>query len=64
MIMSQKLVIIDYGMGNLWSVKSALRYLGADPVISSDTSIIANADVLILPGVGFFQNAMKCCKML
>ena len=57
--MSQKLVIIDYGMGNLWSVKSALRYLGADPVISSDTSTIANADVLILPGVGSFQNAMN-----
>ena len=61
--MTKKLVIVNYGMGNLWSVHSAFRYLGADPVISSDNSTIANADVLILPGVGSFHKAMKSLEM-
>jgi len=50
--------IVDYGMGNLWSVISALRYLGANPVISNDPEDIIRADVLLLPGVGSFRRAM------
>lgn len=53
------LIIVDYGMGNLWSVASALRYLGADPVISSDPETVASADALVLPGVGSFHKAMQ-----
>lgn len=52
------IVIIDYGMGNLFSVQSALSYLGGDVVVSSDAGVIGNADKLILPGVGSFYKAM------
>jgi glutamine amidotransferase len=58
MKMPEKVIIVDYGMGNLWSVCSALYYLGADPIISSDPGQIAGADTLILPGVGSFRKAM------
>ena len=51
-------MIVDYGIGNLWSVRNALRYLGHNAVVSSTPSEIANADVLILPGVGSFRTAM------
>lgn len=50
--------VIDYGMGNLWSVLSALRYLGCNPVVSGDPDQIASAESLILPGVGSFRKAM------
>jgi len=52
-------VIIDYGMGNLHSVFSALSYLNADPQVSSEHSRISEADTLILPGVGSFYKAMS-----
>ena len=58
----KKVIIIDYGMGNLWSVESALRYLGADPLISSNNEVIESAEYLILPGVGSFRLAMKKLK--
>jgi glutamine amidotransferase len=53
------ITVIDYGMGNLWSVLSALRYLGSSPAISSDPDEIINADALLLPGVGSFRTAMN-----
>jgi glutamine amidotransferase len=52
------IVIIDYGMGNLFSIQSALHYIGAQSIISSDPYIIHNANKLILPGVGSFSKAM------
>lgn len=52
------IMVIDYGMGNLWSVLSALHYLGYSPKISGDSDEIANADSLLLPGVGSFRKAM------
>lgn len=54
--------VIDYGMGNLWSVLSALRYLGCDPIVSGDPDKIAGADSLILPGVGSFRKAMMALQ--
>jgi glutamine amidotransferase len=51
-------LIVDYGMGNLHSVVSALRYLDIDPEISGDPARVAAADTLILPGVGSFYKAM------
>ena len=51
--------IIDYGAGNLRSVKNALDYLGLQSVISSDRETLAACDRLILPGVGAFKAAMQ-----
>lgn len=56
------IVIVDYGMGNLFSVQSAFRYLGAEPVISSDPDRILKAGKLVLPGVGSFHQAMVHLK--
>jgi glutamine amidotransferase len=53
-----KLVIIDYGLGNLRSIEKALQYVGAEVEISNDPSAIDSADALILPGVGAFRDAM------
>ena len=53
------IAIIDYGAGNLHSVKNALDFLGAESVITGDKDIILSADKVILPGVGAFGDAMK-----
>ena len=50
--------IIDYGAGNLMSVKNSLHYLGFDYKISDSTRVLEDADKLILPGVGAFPSAM------
>lgn len=52
--------IIDYGMGNLHSVKNACDFLGLESFVSDDEKKLAKADGLILPGVGAFPDAMKC----
>ncbi|MCE0558568.1 imidazole glycerol phosphate synthase subunit HisH [Motilimonas sp. E26] len=55
-----KIVVVDYGMGNVKSVISAIRYLGfEDVILSNDSSILASADKLILPGVGNYAMAVK-----
>ena len=59
---SPSITVIDYGMGNLWSVLSALRYLGCNPKVSSVPSDIVNADSLLLPGVGSFRKAMMALQ--
>ena len=51
--------IIDYGAGNLHSVKNALDFLGAESEITNDKDKILAADHVILPGVGAFGDAMK-----
>ena len=51
------IAIIDYGVGNLFSLSSSLRAIGADVVITSDPNIIRAADKIILPGVGAFGDA-------
>lgn len=53
------IAIIDYGAGNIFSVKNALDYLGLENRLTSDKEEIVNADALILPGVGAFPAAMK-----
>jgi len=60
--MTTKIVLVDYGMGNLWSVQNAFLYLGVSPVISSDPTVINKADTLILPGVGSFYLASNHLK--
>ncbi len=52
-------VIIDYGAGNIQSVKYALNRLGIDAVLSSDVEVIKNADKVIFPGVGRAKFAME-----
>ena len=51
--------IVDYGMGNLFSVSKALERLGADYFISANKKELLQADGLILPGVGSFRDAME-----
>ena len=53
------IIIINYGMGNLNSIKKKLTHLKANAVISSNPNDILNADKLILPGVGHFKKAIE-----
>lgn len=52
------ITIVDYGMGNLGSIKNMFKRIGTPVVVSSDLETIANASKLLLPGVGAFDNAM------
>ncbi len=51
--------ILDYGVGNLFSLVSSLKKVGADAVVTSDKTVIERADQIILPGVGAFADATK-----
>jgi len=57
--MPDRIVIIDYGMGNLRSVLNAFRVLGADARVSANPSDLRDADRAVLPGVGSFGDAMR-----
>lgn len=50
---------MDYGMGNICSITSAIEYLGLPARLSSDHDVIVGADFLIMPGVGSFNLAMR-----
>jgi imidazole glycerol phosphate synthase, glutamine amidotransferase subunit len=54
--------VIDYGMGNILSVLSAVRFLGATAEVTSDPESVARAAKLILPGVGSFRRAMESLR--
>lgn len=54
-----KLVIIDYGLGNLGSIANMLKKIDVEAVISSDVALIEQADKLILPGVGAFDHGIR-----
>lgn len=56
------IAIIDYGAGNLQSVKKALDFIGAESVITDDKEVIANSSHVILPGVGSFGDAMDSIR--
>jgi len=58
------IAIIDYGMGNLHSVSKAVERLGCESAVTSDPKILAEADGLILPGVGAFGDAMEELRSL
>ncbi len=51
--------IVDYGVGNLFSLKSSFSAIGANAVVTSSESELESADSIILPGVGAFQDAAK-----
>ena len=53
------IAIIDYGVGNLFSLQSSFAAIGEEAVVTADPAVIAQADRLILPGVGAFEDAAK-----
>ncbi|RLQ94810.1 imidazole glycerol phosphate synthase subunit HisH [Falsibacillus albus] len=58
------IVIIDYNMGNVASVKNMIKKIGYEAIVSNDISIIKKATKLILPGVGSFDHGVKSLKEL
>ena len=56
------IAIVDYGVGNLFSLVSSFKRVGADIVVTSDRAVIESADKIILPGVGAFADAAKKLK--
>jgi len=52
------IAVVDYGMGNRWSVEKALEHVGARAAITRDRDLLATADGLVVPGVGAFPRAM------
>lgn len=59
-----KVAVIDYEMGNLFSVLHACEHVGLYPLVTSDASVIMKCDAIILPGVGAFGNAVDNLKRL
>ena len=53
------IAIMDYGVGNLFSVEKAFLYLGADAAITSNLDVLRRAEKIVLPGVGAFGDCMK-----
>ena len=53
------IAIVDYGVGNLFSLRSSLAKLGLEAVVTADPEVLRKADRLILPGVGAFGDAME-----
>ena len=53
------IAIIDYGVGNLFSLQSSLKFIGADAEVTNDIAKIKAADRIILPGVGAFADAIR-----
>lgn len=53
------IAIVDYGVGNLFSLESSFAKIGAKVVVSSDEAVIRSADKIILPGVGAFGDAAQ-----
>ena len=56
------IAIVDYGVGNLFSLCSSFKAIGAEVAVTSDPDVIRNADKIILPGVGAFGDAIKKLK--
>ena len=59
---NKRVSIVDYGLGNLYSIEQACKHVGLDVIISSDKDILIKSDALILPGVGAFGDAMTELK--
>lgn len=55
----KNIVIIDYGLGNIFSIKQSLATLGVNPIVTNDAKSVLDADAIILPGVGAFPDAMS-----
>ena len=53
------IAVVDYGVGNLFSLSSSLSAIGAQAVVTGDAEVIRSADKILLPGVGAFEDAAK-----
>ena len=53
------IAIVDYGVGNLFSLKSSFAAIGAEAVVTADTAVLAEASHIVLPGVGAFGDAAE-----
>ena len=53
------IAIVDYGVGNLFSLISSFKKIGADITVTADPKVIAESDGIILPGVGAFEDAAR-----
>lgn len=53
------IIVVDYGMGNLGSIRNMLKKVGAECVVTSDPDVVAKASRIVLPGVGHFGRAMS-----
>lgn len=60
----KKIAVVDYGMGNIFSVKHACEFLGAEVYLTSSQTDLLAADGVILPGVGSFGDAMRALNQL
>jgi glutamine amidotransferase len=60
--MTSHVVVVDYGIGNVFSVCNALKKVGAQPELTRDRTAIKSAERLILPGVGAFGRAMDALR--
>ena len=58
----KEVVIIDYGMGNIYSLYNALKYLDVKTHVTDKPSKISKSKILMLPGVGSFKKAMQQIK--
>ena len=56
------IAIVDYGVGNLFSLCSSLEYIGVSACVTSDAETIKKADKIILPGVGAFEDAARALE--
>ena len=53
------IAIVDYGVGNLFSLNSSLEMIGAESIVTADSQVLRSADKILLPGVGAFEDAAK-----
>ena len=53
------IAVVDYGVGNLFSLSSSLSAIGAETVVTGEADVIRSADKILLPGVGAFEDAAK-----
>ena len=53
------IAIVDYGVGNLFSLNSSLERIGAESIVTADPQVLRAADKILLPGVGAFEDAAK-----
>lgn len=57
--LNKMIAIINYGMGNVYSIQHSLKFLGVDSIYTDDSADILSADKIILPGVGSYFRAME-----
>ena len=60
--MTAEIVVVDYGMGNVLSVRNALAKIGAEAVLSDDPRVLETATGVIMPGIGGFPECMRAWR--